>query len=265
MIQTASNNWLEGTLTDPRPNSKRCASYTMFNRHGGQSEGVFSSLNVGFNVGDRESDVLENCQKIKNYLGVSFLLSARQIHGVEVYSLKSPLSDDFQAGCKKGCDALITGELDVGLMIQHADCQAVLFYDPEEEIIAAAHSGWRGSVQNILYHVVKNMGQKFGSRPENIQAVISPSLGPCCAEFINYSSELPEEFYPFMVSANHFDFWRISTSQLIDAGLQPGNIKSSQVCTACSTDYYSYRRACVETAGITGRNCSVISLGKTES
>jgi copper oxidase (laccase) domain-containing protein len=38
------------------------------------------------------------------------------------------------------------------------------------------------------------------------------------------------------------DLGRACASQLIAAGLEPGNVHSVETCTACSVDYFSYRR-----------------------
>jgi len=163
-----------------------------------------------------------------------------------------------------GVDALVTDLPEVGIMVQHADCQAVLLFDPLRRVIGAVHSGWRGSVQNILGKTVGLIVSRYHSRAEDLLAVISPSLGPCCSEFVNHRHELPPHFQRYRAGENHFDFWRISQEQLIAAGLRPASISVAGVCTSCSRDYFSYRRACREGDGVTGRNCSVVVLGKGE-
>jgi hypothetical protein len=231
--------------------------YGLFDRHGGRSMQPFSSLNVGLSVGDSEAIVVENRQLVKERMGVSRLLSGRQVHGEEIFCLESALERDQEVD---GFDALITRQRNVGLVIQHADCQAVLLYDPKREAIGAVHSGWRGSVVNLPAKTITAMVRSFGSDPRHLQAVISPSLGPCCAEFVNYQLELPMSFQDFMVGNSHFDFWRITRHQLMECGLAEDAITLPATCTSCSTDYFSYRRACREGNGTTGRNCSVIAL-----
>jgi copper oxidase (laccase) domain-containing protein len=39
-------------------------------------------------------------------------------------------------------------------------------------------------------------------------------------------------------------------------------IETANMCTCCSDDYFSYRRASRLHNGLTGRNCSVIALQK---
>jgi hypothetical protein len=234
-------------------------SYGMFDRHGGVSRALYASLNVGHNVGDREEDVRENRKMVKKSLAVAHLLSAKQIHDTGIYCLTEPLAEDREV---EGFDALITNLPGAGLMIQQADCQAVLLFDPKKEVIAAVHCGWRGSVQWILTRVIATMAENYGTSPTDLQAVISPSLGPCCAEFVNYRRELPAEFQRFMVRDNYFDFWQLSSYQLMSMGLSEQRIATAGICTCCSNDYFSYRRASRLHGGLTGRNCSVIVLAK---
>jgi hypothetical protein len=234
-------------------------SYEMFDRHGGVSTALYASLNVGHHVGDREDAVRVNRKRVKDRLAVTHLLSARQVHDTGIYCLKEPLDEDREV---EGFDALITDLPGTGLMIQQADCQAVLLFDPKKEVIAAVHCGWRGSVQGILTRVVATMAENYGTSPTDLQAVISPSLGPCCAEFVNYRRELPAEFQQFMVRDNYFDFRQISRYQLMSMGLSQQRIATAGICTCCSNDYFSYRRASRLHDGLTGRNCSVIALAK---
>lgn len=236
--------------------ARRC-SYGMFDRHGGVSRGVYGSLNVGEQVGDLPQAVQENRERVRTALSVAHILSAKQVHDTGIYCLTEPLTDNREVD---GFDALITDRPGVGLMIQQADCQAVLLFDPVRQVIAAVHCGWRGSVQGILPQVLQVMTENYATVPTDLLAVISPSLGPCCAEFVNYRRELPPEFEQFMVRKNYFDFWRISRYQLIRAGMSDERIETANMCTCCSDDYFSYRRASRLHNGLTGRNCSVIAL-----
>ncbi|SHO48195.1 peptidoglycan editing factor PgeF [Desulfopila aestuarii] len=231
--------------------------YGLFDRHGGVSSGPFASLNIGLAVGDSIEAVEENRQLVKERMGVDWWLSGRQIHGEAVYVLEQAPDSDLEVD---GYDALITNQQNVGLVIQHADCQAVLLYDPVSQAIGAIHSGWRGSVVNLIGKTVQAMADVFGTDARNLRAVVSPSLGPCCAEFVNYELELPVSFQEFMDDNRRFNFWEISKRQLMDCGIREESITLPNICTSCSTDYFSYRRACREGDSVTGRNCSVIAL-----
>ena len=231
--------------------------YRFFNRHGGTGAAPFNSMNVSYGVGDERKTVSVNRQLIKELIGFSTLLSAKQVHGSGIYSLTEPIKGNREI---EGVDALITDQQGVGLMIQQADCQAILLFDPGKRVIAAVHCGWRGSVINIIAGVVRQMESQFGVGPEDLLAAISPSLGPCCAEFVNYREELPVQFRPFMEQPDYFDFWQVSKHQLVGAGLRETKITVARTCTCCSKDYFSYRRSSRFSDGVTGRNCSVIGM-----
>ena len=228
-----------------------------FDRHQGTSASPFSSLNCSFGVGDQAEKVQANRQLLKHSLGISRLVSASQVHGDQILRIQETPERDQEMD---GTDALMTDRRDVGLMIQHADCQAILLHDPVQSAIAAVHCGWRGSVLRIIEKTVRMMNACYHSRPEDILASISPSLGPCCAEFINHRQELPASFLAFQQRRNHFDFWQISQAQLMEAGLQRQKIRTAMICTCCNPDYFSYRRANRKGDGITGRNCTIIAL-----
>ncbi len=206
-----------------------------FDRHHGVSGTPFASLNCSFGVGDQTEKVQANRQMLKQSLGISRLVSARQVHGDQIIRIQETPDSDQEMD---GIDALMTNRRDVGLMIQHADCQAILLHDPVQSAIAAIHCGWRGSVLRIIEKTVRMMNACYQSRPEDILASISPSLGPCCAEFINHRQELPLSFLAFQQRSNYFNFWQISRSQLMEAGLQPKKIKIAATCTCCNLDFF---------------------------
>ena len=230
--------------------------HAMLCRCGGVSNNSFATLNLSYGVGDDSDNVRVNRQQLKQSLGIDYLVSAVQVHGDRVVIAEDIKQDTEFAEA----DSLITSEAGVGLLIQQADCQAVLLHDPEQRVIGAVHNGWRGSTLNILTKTVAAMKSYYGVNPATLKAVISPSLGPCCAEFINFQQELPKSFHARQVSPFHFDFWAISRDQLRGAGLNDTKIETAGICTVCNKDFFSYRRAVRQGSGVTGRNGSVIAL-----
>lgn len=222
-----------------------------FHRHGGASTEPYDSLNISFGVGDAPDNVRHNRALVKKALGCDTLVSATQVHGDRV-ALVHGADDDHEL---EGYDALISSQPGVALLIQQADCQAILLYDPQKKVIANIHCGWRGSVANIIATTLKQMVDSFHSDPGQMVAAISPALGPCCAEFINHKEELPGDFLDFEVKANHFNFPAISLMQLKEAGLCEANIEIAGICTRCNHDWFSFRRD-----RQTGRFCTAIGL-----
>lgn len=224
----------------------------VFNRHGGVSPIPWASRNVSFGLGDDPHNVQQNRDGIKKALGCPHLVSARQVHGARVFTVKENPPGDLEVD---GFDGLVTNVRGLGLMIQQADCQAVMLFDPAKRAVGIAHSGWRGSVADIISMTVSAMGRAFETKPPDLIAAVSPSLGPCCAEFVNYRDELPSSLHGYQVRPNYFDFWAISRDQLCAAGVRPENIHIAGICTCCGNDYFSYRRE-----QKTGRFATVIGL-----
>ena len=220
-----------------------------FTRHGGRSSGIWASLNCSLDCGDDPDNVHNNKEIIRYYLGLDKLITCQQVHGDEVLLVDEQTKPGQQA------DAMVSAVSGLGLLIQQADCQAVLLYDPQQKVVANIHVGWRGDVNNIIAKTIMAMTKIYSCQPHHLLAGISPSLGPCCAEFINYQQEFPAEFQPFQIKPFYFDLWQLSSWQLTQTGVKPENIHPAQICTCCNLDFFSYRRQ-----HKTGRCASVIGL-----
>ena len=253
----------------------------VFTRKNGKSKGPFQSLNVSFGVGDNDKTVLENRKIISQCFNDKDLVFLDQVHGTRIiaYSAEhlfyrvSDTNDCFEdeysetlsaqtdiSGIESErrfeADAIVTDIPGKLLVIQVADCQSVLIYDPVQKVAANVHSGWRGSINNIIGSTLKVMENSFGCHARDIVAGIGPSLGPCCAEFVNYKNEIPELFWKYKNDNNYFDFWSISRDQLCEAGVLPENVDLSQMCTKCDLErFFSYRGE-----GTTGRFAALIGL-----
>lgn len=215
----------------------------VFTRHGGLSGPRGGELNLAFNEHDPTENVLANLSLVEEALALGPLAFVRQTHSDRVAIVRArdgywPRRPDE---VWDNYDALVAPEPGVGLLVKVADCQALILYDPHSQILSLVHSGWRGSVQNIIARTVETM-LSLGAKADTMLAAISPSLGPCCAEFKNYQLELPDYFQNFMSGPYHFDFWAISRQQLMGCGLKSENVTVAEICTHCSPDFFSYRR-----------------------
>ncbi len=227
--------WYTFSIFAPHPELR----HGVLTNDGPHSTGKFS---LAFNEVEADETVSARLALVENTLGLSPLASARQTHSAKVLVVKA--QDNYHprtlAETINDYDALLTSDDGVSLLIKIADCQGAILYDPQARILGLVHSGWRGSVQNILGVTVEKM-VAAGAESQRIKAAIGPSLGPCCAEFVNYAEELPKSFQDFMAGPNHFDFWAISKHQLTTAGLRPENIDLAGVCTQCSPEFFSFR------------------------
>ena len=227
----------------------------VFLRKGGKSTGECHAFSLAYqNIEDR-GHVDYHREELKRILDIPYLAFANQKHTAICYEIKGIPADEIV--CKQEpCDALITKEKGIGLVILHADCQVAILYDTKQKVIAAIHSGWRGSVENIYQKTITFLQKTHDSDPKDMLVGISPSLGPNASEFINYRKELPEAFYSYQIKPCYFDFWAISMDQLTKAGIPKGQIEIARICTYTNPDdFYSYRRD-----KITGRNATVIAM-----
>lgn len=87
-------------------------------------------------------------------------------------------------------DALVTSDPSIAVGISTADCVPLLMADAEAGVVAAVHSGWRGTVGRIASMAVDAM-ISLGASPERIRC----AFGPCiCAGCFEVGNEVADVF-----------------------------------------------------------------------
>ena len=217
-------------------------------RHGGVSEGPFTSLNLG-GTQDEPSKILANrTLALKNLnLSIDNLSYLKQIHSNRVCVAN--------IGQQEG-DALVTDKKNVVLAISIADCYPLLFHDPVNNIIGGAHAGWRGTVAKIAGNTIAEM-IKLGAKAENIHVAIGQGI---CQDNFEVGNEVIDQFeeagFPSHCwKENKIDLIACNKFVLVQNGISEKNIWAMNRCTF-EDDFFSYRRD----KGITGRMWAVISL-----
>ncbi len=140
-------------------------------------------------------------------------------------------------------DALITNVRGKVLVVKIADCGGVLIYDKKKEVVAAIHSGWRGSYKRIVRKTVSKMRETFNSKPEDLLVFVSPLP---FAEKYEVGAEVAELFENSIIKSNEgkffFDNRKEILFQLREIGIPSINIEVSNQCTISNTNLHSYRR-----------------------
>ncbi len=154
-------------------------------------------------------------------------------------------------------DAMITDRKNICLFLFAADCMPVLFYDKKKQVIAAAHSGWKGTVKKIIQKTVLKMIEIYNSNPNDIIAGIGPSIsvenyevGENVISEVKNAFGTKEKYLRFNKTNGkyHFDMWYAAKQQLIEIGIPENNIEISGYCTYDNNDlFFSARK------GNTGR------------
>jgi len=161
------------------------------------------------------------------------VVTVHQVHSARVLT-------SGEAAGRPDADALITNAPGVAIGVKTADCVPVLLADPERRAVAAVHAGWRGTAASIVQAAVRRMAQEYATRPEDLHAMIGPSIGACCYEV---GPEVAAEFGIRAAGRVHLDLWQLNRKQLEAAGLNPANIELLEECTRCDAErYHSYRR-----------------------
>lgn len=203
----------------------------------------YSGFNTCHYVGDDTLHVTACRETLARALGGAACIFPRQTHSDHVLTVtgSSPCQPD-------DVDALVTTDTDVALCIHTADCVPVVMADPVAGVIAAVHSGWKGTVARIAARTVEAM-MALGASPDNIYAAMGPSI--CCGCF-EVGEEVAERFavagFPLRIIDRsrprpHIDLRRAVAATLADSGLLPENIALSAECSRCRPDRWCSARA----------------------
>ena len=247
------------------------------------------TLNVGFTKEDKRENVEKNRSKLLLSIGAADrhkpwpLVSLRQIHSDLIHVVRSV------EPCLLTGDGLVTNVPGVALAIMTADCLPVLLVDRKNKAVGAFHAGWRGTAKRIAEKGLGIMRHEFGTRPQDVLAVIGPGIQACCYEVgeelreqfqsqFAYADELFHEVkhsdivrekYPLLFMNMrapghgdqciklHLDLREANRRQLIEAGVPKKQITALENCTACDTAHFFSHRA---EKGRTGRMMAVIGI-----
>lgn len=239
-------------------------------RLGGVSEGMFSSMNLSFQRGDERDKVEENYKRICNVLNMNHknVVLSNQVHDTKI---KLVTKEDAGKGMIKesdiiGIDGLITKEKDIPLVTFYADCVPLFFYDPVKEVIAAAHSGWRGTKEKIGKKMVETMEEEFGCKKEDVVVVIGPSICQDCYEVsedvvLEFQEVFKEETSLFVKAKENgkynLDLWKVNSMILKEAGILDEHMSLPNLCTCCNPELLFSHRA---SKGKRGNLAGFISL-----
>lgn len=217
------------------------------NRKGGYSSGILKSFNLGYTVGDNPKNVTKNIELLQNSItnNQSKIVFPKQTHSKNIGIVEN------DQNIFPNTDALITNIPGICIAIRTADCVPVLLFDSVQKVVAAIHSGWKGTIQKISQKTIELMQQEFESNPQDIIAGIGPSIGP---EVYEVGPEVTNQFtkqFPknnILVPIQDSDksllnLWEANKQILLDAGVPEKNIEMAELCTYSNPElFYSARR-----------------------
>ena len=125
-------------------------NHGFYTRLGGASSGIFEGLNCGTGSSDQAEIVQINRSRVAEDMGgdLSDLVTVYQTHSATALTIASTGNPETAA------DAMVCASPNITLAVLTADCQPVLFADPNAKIIGAAHAGWRGALNGVLVGIL---------------------------------------------------------------------------------------------------------------
>ncbi len=235
-------------LWRPRETPAGCV-VAMTSRIGGVSEPPYEHLNLGRSTADRPEAVTENRRRVLDALGFdpARVAVAGQVHGTRVAIARGP-------GLHPETDCLVTDERDLALAVSGADCIPMIF--SAGEVVAAAHSGWRGTAAGMPHTALAALLSLAGATATDAQVFLGPCIGACCYQI---GEDVADRFPAAVVSrrdgALYLDLAAAARLQLEQAGVPSRAILDPPACTSCQSIWcYSHRRD----RGLTGRHWGIV-------
>lgn len=263
-MQTPSQAKPPPYSTSPLLDQFDCISHGFFGAQGGISKDKYASLNCGHSSKDDSQKVVENrrrvtaCFKLKN----EDLYSLRQAHTTKVVEIYKHMPPQYETTA----DGMVSRDKAVMLGALGADCAPVLYVDPINHIIGAAHSGWRGALDGINEKVIQAM-LKLGAELSSISAAIGPAMQKKHYEVKHDFKTQFERLSDISTTPffhNHKGRLYFDTPAYIYARLEAQEINkidmSAEDTFSQPDKYFSYRRACKHGLNDYGRQIATISL-----
>lgn len=212
-------------------------------------------MNMSFN-GIDDQQVLKNREKLAQTLhtDLNHMVATHQRHTTNF--LKVQLQDGgrgmwSQEDAFDNYDALYTRDRHLWLWSFHADCCPVLLYCRDQKIVAAIHSGWKGTVNEIVGKVTKHLIAHENCNPQMIYAYIGPSIEQRNFEakddIIDLVKQMSFDTHDFYIQKEDGAYLLNSKGliqqQLLNLQVPQKNITISPYCTIENEDlFFSYRR-----------------------
>ena len=223
-------------------------------RQGGVSVGCLESMNLGFNRGDLDENVLKNHKIFAKAVGFPYenIVTTNQTHTTNV---RVVTKEDCGKGIAKDrdysdVDGLITNIPGIVLATYYADCVPLYILDPVNKAIGLSHSGWKGTVNRIGENTLKLMNENYGTNPKDVICCIGPSICQDCYEisedvaneFINEFGKNNKILYNKGNGKYQLNLLESVKQVFLDAGVEYDNIYTTDICTCCNKDeLFSHR------------------------
>ena len=214
-----------------------------------------ASGNVSVQVGERDSGAPARLAATVG-LDASRAVRMRQVHGRDVAHATATHAGGWIPGT---ADAMVTAEPGLGLMVSTADCVPLLLAAPNG--VAAAHAGRDGVLLDIATATVAQLQRTAGDTPDQMVALIGPSIGGCCYEVdaalqSQAVAQVPATAATTTWGTPALELPGAVETQLAAAGVR--RIHRAGGCTLCGADRWFSHRATTNHGATAGRQAAII-------
>lgn len=165
------------------------------------------------------------------------VLTLRQVHSRRVV-----WTDEIAAPDETGDGLMTTTKGDLpGVTV--ADCMPIFLFAAGTALRGVVHSGWKGT--GIAAEAIRRAGERLDIPPQDISAVLGPSIGPCCYKVdeeraAEFSRLWGADAVQWHDGEPYLDLAAANLSLLRKAGVQ--DLRRVTECTVCGREYGSFRR-----------------------
>jgi len=230
-------------------NDKYVAGITM------RDEAEAENGNMALHTGADAKAALENRRKLASFLGrgIEDFVCAYQTHSANYH--KATAADRGRGSVAMenaipDTDALYTFEPGLLLCCFTADCVPLIFYSERTGLIGVIHSGWGGTVREIVPKVLEHLKNKEGISISDMRVFIGPAISQ---EKFEVDEDVRDRFaalgyadeficYNKLTHKYHIDNQLVVRKQCELHGILPENISVDRTCTCTGSECFSWRR-----------------------
>ncbi len=210
-------------------------------------------FNMSLTVADDIETVKQNREAFFKEIGLnsSQIAFQKQIHSDRITVVN-------EAGLIGESDAMITAKPGIGLAISTADCTSIFIYDKRNRLIAAVHSGWRGTTKKILKKTLIRLKEEYNSRADDLIVYVGPSISQKNYEVgEEIAQQFDKKYLRYENNKIYLDVARANLDMIYNFGVQTNQVEQSPLCSFEEKNLlHSYRRD----GKLSGRSLGIIAL-----
>ncbi len=220
-----------------------------------RDQGAWEDHNMAIHACQNPLHILKNREAFAESLNFNLddFVCANQTHSIHWHQVSGK---DKGRGVKTmdsaipDCDAMYTNEKGIVLTSFSADCVPILFWDHHNNWIGAVHSGWRGTVHEMIPNLISHLFDDYLVFSKDLHVVIGPALG---MKYFEVDCNVYDQFCSLGYGSEymtlnqktgkyHIDNQQIVYLQCKRMGIHTDHIDVHRICTYEDQNCFSYRK-----------------------